>query len=150
MKTVLIKEIEYPVYATKEEADNYFNASFGSNWESIEDETKNVLLVSATRSIDKSEWKGAKVDKEQPLAFPRYIAGKQTDDELLVNACCEEALAIYNSGTSDTSNTDGIESIKVQDTQITFKANAEEQEFKSNSVEELLRPYRYLGVSVLF
>lgn len=150
MKTILIKEIEYPVYATKDEADNYFNASFGSNWGTIDDETKNVLLVSATRSIDRAEWKGAKVDEEQPLAFPRYIAGKQTDEDLLMRACCEEAIAIYKSGTSDTSNTEGIESIKVQDTQITFKANAKEQDFKSNDVEELLRPYMYLGVSVLF
>lgn len=150
MKTVLIKDIEYPVYATIDEANEYFNASFGSNWDSIDDETKNVLLVSATRSIDKAEWKGTEVEEKQPLAFPRYIAGKLSDEDLLMRACCEEAIAIYKSGTSDTSNTEGIESIKVQDTQITFKANAKEQGFKSNVVDELLRPYMYLGVSVLF
>lgn len=150
MKTITIKKIQYPVYATLKEADEYFNAVFGSNWETIDDGTKNVLLVSATRSIDYAEWKGVKVDEEQALAFPRYIAGKKTDDDLLMKACCEEAIAIYKSGSSNVSNTEGIQSIKVQDTQITFRANAEEQKFKSNAVEEILRPYMYLGVSVLF
>lgn len=150
MKTVDINNISYPVYATVEDADNYFNAFYGSVWETIEQEDKAKLIVSATRTIDYSEWRGEKAEKDQPLEFPRIINGKITDDDLLMRACCEEAQAIYSSGSATTSNTDGIESIKVQDTQITFKANTEEQEFKSNAVEDILRPYRYLGVSVLY
>lgn len=150
MKTIEINNIEYPVYATIEDADNYFNAFFGSNWENIELEDRAKLLVSATRTIDYAEWRGEKVEEDQPLQFPRKINGKLTDDTLLMKACAEEALAIYTAGSSNSYNTEGIDSIKVQDTEIKFKSNATEQEFKSNTVEDILRPYMYLGVSVLY
>lgn len=150
MKTVTINDIEYPVYADVADADKHFNASFGSNWSSVSVEDKAKLLVSATRTIDGGEWRGVPVDEQQELAFPRIIYGKQTDDNLLIKACCEEAQAIYKSGTSEYTDAQGIETIKVQDTQITFKANAEEKQFKSEAVEDLLRPYMYQGVSVLY
>lgn len=150
MKTVTINDIEYPVYADVADSDKYFNASFGSSWENISIEDKSKLLVSATRTIDRNEWRGVPVDEQQELAFPRMICGKQTDDNLLMKACCEEAQAIHKSGTSEYTDNQGIETIRVQDTQITFKANAEEKQFKSEAVEDLLRPYMYLGVSVLY
>lgn len=150
MKQIEINEIKYPVYATVEEADVYFNASFGSDWESLYDEDKEKLLVSATRNIDRAEYRGSKVDEEQELAFPRIINGKETDDSILVKACCEEAYAIYNKGKSYTSDVDGIKRIEVQDTTIEFKDSAEASEYVSDVTDDLLRPYRYLGVSVLY
>lgn len=150
MKTIEINSKEYPTYATIEEADDYFAAFYGSVWHEIDDEDKKKLLVSASRNIDYGEWRGRKVDEDQKQAFPRIINGKETDETLLMIACCEEALGIYQAGSSGTANTDGIASVKVQDTQITFKSNATEQEFHSDTVEDILRPYRYLGVSVLY
>lgn len=150
MKTVIINEIEYPTYATVKDADNYFNAFFGSTWEQIDEVDKAKLLVSATRTIDTQEWRGVKKDETQELAFPRLINKVETDEKLLIKACCEEAISINKSGTSSTENTEGIKSVTVQDTTISFKENSQEKAFKSNVVEELLRPYRYLGVSVLF
>ena len=150
MKKVNIFEVEYDVYADIEDSDKYLNAMFGSNWSELIEEDKAKLLVSATRSIDKGQWKGVKVNEEQALEFPRFIAGKQTDEDILMRACCEEAYAIYKSGTSQYSNTDGIKTMRVQDTEITFKDSAQDTLFKSNVAEELLKRYMNTGVSVLF
>lgn len=150
MKTVQINGIEYPVYATIEDANNYFNASFGNNWNEVSDEDKAKLLVSATRSIDRDEWKGVKKEENQPLAFPRLLNDKETDAELLLRACCEEAIAIYNNGKTSQYNTEGIQSMRVQDTEITFKSGAEEQHYFSNAVEDILKEYRYYGIRVLY
>lgn len=150
MKTVEINDITYPTYATIEEADNYFNASFGSDWETINDDDKAKLLVSATRSIDRAEYRGSKVDEAQELEFPRVISGNETDDTLLLKACCEEAIAIYQHGSTSVSSTDGVKSVEVQDTRIEFKDNTDTSDYISDIVGDLLRPYRYLGVSVLY
>ena len=150
MKTIEINGIEYPTYATLDEADNYFNASFGANWENIGDYDKQKLLVTATRGIDRVEYRGAKVDENQVLEFPRIINGVQTDDDLVTRACCEEAEAIYTKGTSATADIDGVKSVKVQDTTIEFKDASETSDFISDTADDLLRPYRYLGVSVLY
>lgn len=150
MKTVTINGIEYPTYATTKEADDYFNAFFSSAWDCIDEVDKAKLLVSATRTIDAQEWRGVKKEETQELAFPRLINKVETDERLLMKACCEEAIAIHKSGTSSTLNTEGIQSVTVQDTTVTFTANAQEKSFKSNIVDDILRPYRYLGVSVLY
>lgn len=139
---------EYPTYATVEQADEYFQASYGSEWENLDDDTKEKLLVTATRSIDKSEYRGKKVDEKQPLQFPRIINGKLTDDDLLMRACCEEAIAIYDNG--QTKDYRGIKRIDVQDTSIEFNSNAEDSQYASDVADDLLLPYRYLGVSVLY
>ena len=150
MKTIEINGIEYPTYATVEEADDYFNASFGASWEEINDYDKEKLLISATRSIDKGEYRGQKVEESQLLEFPRIINGKETSETILMKACCEEAQAIYDKGTSATADIDGVKRVEVQDTAIEFKDSSETSEFVSDVTDDLLRPYRYLGVSVLY
>lgn len=150
MKQIEINGIIYPVYATISDADNYFNASYGSAWDSIYDDDKEKLLVSATRSIDRAEYRGVKKEESQVLQFPRIINGKETDETLLTQACCEEAIAIYNKGNSYVANITGIKKVDVQDTSIEFKDSAETGEFNSDIVDDLLRPYRFLGVSVLY
>ena len=150
MKTIEINGIEYPTYATVEEADDYFTASFGSSWDSLGDYDKEKLLISATRNIDRAEYRGQKVEESQPLEFPRLINGKETSEILLMKACCEEAQAIYEKGTSATADTDGVKSVRVQDTTIEFKDSSEKSDFVSDTADDLLRPYRYLGVSVLY
>lgn len=150
MKTVTINEKEYPVYATVEDANDYFNAMFNSNWQNIADEEKAKLLVSATRKIDRGTWKGVKKDEEQELQFPRCIAGKETDEEVLTMACCEEALSIYTSGSITGADTQGIKSMKVQDTQIEFLDNRVEKEYQSDAAYDLLKPYMRKGTTVLY
>lgn len=60
-KYININGKEYPVYATVEEADEYFAAFFNSGWDAISDEDKAKLLVSATRSIDRMQFAGEKL-----------------------------------------------------------------------------------------
>lgn len=150
MKTVTINGVEYPVYATVSEADLYFNGAFGSNWENIDDDDKIRLLISATRNIDRQEYRGSKIDEMQALEFPRIINGNETSDVILTKACCEEAYAIYNKGQSSIADVDGIKRIEVQDTTIEFKDSADLSGYVSDVADDLLRPYRYLGVSVLY
>lgn len=150
MKILSINGIEYPVYATISEADAYFNGAFGSAWEHIDDDDKIRLLISATRNIDRQEYRGSKVEPTQALEFPRIINNKETDDTIVTKACCEEAYAIFNKGQSAVSDIDGIKRIEVQDTTIEFKDSADLSGYVSDVVDDLLRPYRFLGVSVLY
>ena len=131
MATIIINNIEYPSYATVQDADNYFSAKFGSEWSLLQTEDKNKLLVSATREIEKLCFQGHKVDEEQPLKFPRQICCKviAEDDYRLIECCCEIANAIYLTSCSDCvnmliPNADKIKSMSVGDTSISFQDDA--------------------------
>lgn len=150
MKTVVINDKEYPVYATLEDAENYFAGVYNAGWTDIDDEKKAVLLVSATMTIDKGQWNGEKKDESHDLEFPRIINGIETEEKRVINACCEEALAIYNSGRTDTANTQGIKSMQVQDTQIEFKESAESGYFQSDSAYDWLYPYLLKSTRIIF
>lgn len=148
MKTVDINGKHYPVYATIEEADDYFAGFFNSEWEEIDKDDKLKLLVSATRSIDRGNYAGEKVDSSQELEFPRIIYHEQTSDKILTEACCEEALAIYNWDSATGCDISGIKSMKVQDTSIEFDGNQEKKQFKSENANKLLYPYFEFGVEI--
>lgn len=148
MKTVDINGKEYPVYATVEEADDYFAGFFNSGWEDIEQDDKPKLLVSATRSIDRGNYAGEKVECSQLLKFPRIIYHKQTCDKVLLEACCEEALAIYNWNSAADGNVSGIKSMRVQDTTIEFDGKQDTKQFKSENANKLLYPYFEFGVEI--
>lgn len=147
-KYININGKEYPVYATAEEADEYFAAFFNSGWDAISDEDKAKLLVSATRSIDRMQFAGEKVDEEQKLKFPRIIYCQQTDDNVLLEACCEEALAIYRFNSAFSSDISGVKSMRVQDTTVEFGDGNKDNQFKSDNTYNLLYPYFEFGVEV--
>lgn len=147
-KTVSINGKEYPVYATVDEADAYFAGFFNSKWDSISDDDKAKLLVSATRSIDRMQFAGKKVDPEQPLKFPRIIYCEQTCDKILAEACFEEAISVYNYNTAFGSDISGVKSMKVQDTSIEFSDGNKENQFKSVNTYNLLYPYFEFGAEV--
>lgn len=148
MKTVEINGKEYAVYATVEEADDYFMAFFNSDWENIDSIDKAKLLVSATRSIDRVAYAGDKIEETQELKFPRIIYHRETDDKILLEACCEEALAIFNFNSAFGGDASGIKSMRVQDTSIEFFESNQEKQFKSDAAYKLLYPYFEFGVEV--
>lgn len=151
MNKIQIGEIEYPVYATVEDADQYFYTTYGQKWCSLNISVKERLLISATRSIDCGDWIGVKVDKDQPLEFPRiYDKNEMTDDNLLMMACCEEAMAIYEDGSSDASSMAGVSSLRVQDTEIRFASNVKEGGLNSEMARKLLDKYAVQGVRILY
>lgn len=125
MPTITINDIEYNSYVTLEEANAYLDVKYGSNWSTYDDDKKKLLLVNATREIDKREYQGCKVEEEQPLKFPRIIGCKQTDENLVKQATMELADCISLSNTpGGTTNLQAIKSMKVGDTDIEFKDGA--------------------------
>jgi len=86
-------------YVSLTEANEYFsNRLHVDAWSSASDADKEKALRQATKEIDRQLLKGRKTNPSQPLAFPRY-----PDAEIPQNvkeACCEEALAILESGNS--------------------------------------------------
>lgn len=120
MKTITLNNKEIPVYCTVEDADQHFAEKFGAdNWENQTTETKQKLLITATRKLNKLCLKGFPCEINQPLLFPRFfkvnylskrtytseanavtIHGKELiyieqSTEMLF-ACCEEALSLLN------------------------------------------------------
>ena len=63
-------------YITLEEADSYFTAydrvPSDSSWYNLTDAQKEYALILAAYALNTLPYKGYKVTKEQPLAFPRY------------------------------------------------------------------------------
>ncbi len=147
MTTIIINNVEYNSYASVEEADQYLNVKYGSNWSTYDEDKKKLLLVNATREIDKREYQGVKVDEKQPLKFPRVIAGVQTDENLVKQACIElaDGLALTSSGTGGgTTNLQAIKSMKVGDTDIEFKDDAvllDPVQAADSIIDDLLKEY---------
>ena len=96
-KIVNINNIEYPVYADLDDASVYNNAIYGSTWSSLTPTIQSQLLIESTRVIDSYKYIGEKQNTEQPLKFPRVTAsGKVSDEQTLIDLCCQIANYIYN------------------------------------------------------
>lgn len=128
MDIITINGFDFYSYATVAQADEYFSAKFGSEWANIDEEDKKKLLVTATREIENLCFQGIKIDKEQPLKFPRKICCLEieADNPKIITCCAEIANAFYNTGDGDTvtPNADKIKSMSVGDTSITYKDGA--------------------------
>ena len=151
-KIIIIDTKEYYTYATVSEANDYFAASFGSEWSEVSEADKPKLLVTATRLIDKKNYQGKKVDEEQHLKFPRIIANEQTDDELLVQACCELAMSLYFHGDSSSINginMKSVQSVSLGDSSISFKDDANLESDQDAIIDDYLSDYLMGGVQVI-
>ena len=98
MDIITINGFDFYSYATVAQADEYFSAKFGSEWANIDEEDKKKLLVTATREIENLCFQGVKIDKEQPLKFPRKICCLEieADNPKIIACCAEIANAFYN------------------------------------------------------
>ena len=151
MKIITIDNFEFPSYATVEESNKYFAAKFGSSWKDIPEEDKSKLLVTATREIEKAEFKGCKEDIEQELKFPRLIypcvCTSVYPEKELIACCCEIANAIYNLPIIEGTTTPGIDKIKsmtIGDTSITYQDGVK---IEADSFSATASPFikKYLG-----
>lgn len=149
-KIIKINDKDYNTYATVDEADSYFAATFGSEWDNVGQTQKPQLLVTATRLIDKKDFQGVKVDENQPLKLPRVLAdGTITDDNLVMQACVELAMNVYSDGGKnvDISN---IKSVGLGDSSITFRDNSSVTESDDDLlIDEFLSDYLMGGVRVI-
>ena len=130
------------------EADEYFqNRLHAESWAWADDSTKEKALRQATKTIDRQRLNGRKTNPSQPLAFPRY-----PDAEIPQNvkeACCEEALAILESGNSQRRKLqqEGVQSFSIGNLSETFAAGAG-RGMLSQEAKELLRPWLLGGVFI--
>jgi len=122
-------------------ANEYFAGRLhAESWSGADSETKEKALWQATRSIDRMPLRGRKTDLHQPLAFPRY---PDTEiPEAVKEACCEEALAILESGNSQRRKLqrEGVQSFSLGNMSETFVAGAGKG-LLSQEAKELLRPW---------
>jgi hypothetical protein len=66
------KNIINKSYVTVSEAESYFSTVLGADaWEGASQKNKLKALMEATRDIDRLNFKGSKLDPNQPLEFPR-------------------------------------------------------------------------------
>jgi len=92
--------------------------------------------------------RGRKTDLHQPLAFPRY---PDTEiPEAVKEACCEEALAILESGNSQRRKLqqEGVQSITLGSMSETYIAGAG-RGMLSQEAKELLRPWLIGAVTII-
>lgn len=128
-------------YVDLEEANEYFsNRLHVDAWSSASDADKEKALAMATRMIDRQLLKGRKTDPAQPLAFPRH-----PDTEIpqaVKEACCEEALAILESGNSQRRKLqqEGVQSFTLGNMSETYVAGSG-RGLLSQEAKELLRPW---------
>ena len=146
-KEIQINNKDYFIYATVEDADDYFVAKYGSEWSTIPEEQKKQLLVSSTREIDSRDYLGSKVDENQPLKFPRNINGGVSDDNLLLMACCEMAENIYSSGGASSSSDENIKRLSLGDATIEFNSSVDST--VSDAVDKYLSDYLIGGLEVI-
>ena len=105
-----------------------------------------------TRLIDKKNYQGEKVDEKQHLKFPRIIADEQTDDELLVQTCCELAMSLYfDDGASSINgiNIQNVQSVSLGDSSISFKDGANLESDQDAIIDDYLSDYLMGGVQVI-
>lgn len=127
-KYLIINDIEYPTYADLEDANIYNNAIYGSTWSSLDPVVQAQLLVESTRVIDSYKYIGEKADPQQPLKFPRVTAsGKVSDEQTLIDLCCQIANYIYKNGSSSSGGEgllSGVTKWQIGDVHIDLKDDA--------------------------
>jgi len=118
-------------YVTLNEANEYFADRYGAEvWVSLDNNAKDDLLVTATRTLDQEVWTGVAVSTSQSLSWPRsgtYYEPKQgyvielPEDSIpqrIKEATFELALHYINSPEALTSSST-VDSLKVGSIELT-------------------------------
>ena len=83
------------MYITLEDAETYFDERYNSpSWDAASDTDKTKALKTATRYIDRLNFKGDKYDDDQVNQFPRDDDTVVPDD--IQYSCCEVAYALLD------------------------------------------------------
>jgi len=138
-----------PSYIDIEGANEYFAGRLhAESWGQANDTDKEKALKQATRAIDRQLLRGRKTNSEQELAFPRH-----PDTEIpaaVKEACCEEALALIESGNSQRRKLqqEGVQSFSLGNMSETYVAGAGKG-LLSQEAKELLRPWLLKAVNII-
>ena len=135
-------------YVSLVEANEYFSSRLHADaWAEASDADKEKALAMAAKAIDRQPLIGRKTETGQALAFPRY-----PDTEVLEavkEACCEEALAILESGNSQRRKLqqEGVQSFTLGNMSETYAPGAG-RGLLSQEAKELLRPWMIGAVMI--
>lgn len=148
--TLIVGETSYVDVAT---ASTYLADHIdGAAWTAASDEQKAAALVSATRAIDRLPLRGAPVDADQHLAFPRrertgYGWSQQSAvPQAVLDATCEEALALLDGERRQRQQlqAEGVASFSLGALSESYRAGvagASSDGVVSQTARHLLRPY---------
>lgn len=166
MNTVEIGGSTYDVYADIADANLYLDGALHAGaWHgtTTNDEQKARALVTATRTLDRQNWKGSKAVPTQPLDFPRTDMGITPEpvvDEFgvpidIVHACIELAVGLADgtmaSVQNDSSTATRIRSMSAGSVNITFFRNPDGTAARFPTIiQELIGKYLGGGVSGFF
>lgn len=161
-------------YIDTTDADAYFDERlYSTAWSNAADDDKARALIQATKSIDRQLLKGCKRLTDQALAFPRCYAVDQRavgnlnyignielvyDGSLwcetevpqtVIDACCEEALALLDRGNSTRRKLqqEGVTGFGVSKISEQFTPGAGKG-LVSQEARELLKPYLAGSVNI--
>lgn len=135
-------------YCTVEYADEYFSGRLhAESWGQADDSIKEKALKQATKAIDRQRLRGRKTNPEQELAFPRHPDTEVP--EAVKEACCEEALAMLESGNSQRRKLqqEGVQSFTLGNMSESYAAGAGKG-LLSQEAKELLRPWLIGAVNI--
>ena len=126
-------------FITLSDAETYFASRPDCDeWNNASNSLKEKALAFASNKINRLNFVGNKVDKAQPMAYPRDI-----DDEIPLEiqyAVCEEALAILEKSVHQKNQRLGISSFSLGNASFTYASE--------KSFDGLLSPEAYSLVSV--
>ena len=109
LSEIVIEGNTYLSYASVEEANIYLIADpvRGAGWKALEDDSKGMFLVAATRRLDLLRWVGEKTDPAQTTEWPRKMAKRRGGDFVPEDAIPPEIehSCILLAGTIVTNNT---------------------------------------------
>lgn len=128
-------------YVNLTEANEYFsNRLHADAWAEASDADKDKALAMAAKAIDRQPLSGRKTDTAQTLAFPRHPDTEVP--EAVKEACCEEALAILESGNSQRRKLqqEGVQSFSLGNMSESYTAGAGKG-LHSQEAKELLKPW---------
>lgn len=137
------------MYVNLEDANEYFsNRLHADAWAEASDADKEKALAMATKAIDRQPLSGRKTVSSQPLAFPRHPDTEVP--EVVKEACCEEALAILESGNSQRRKLqqEGVQSFTLGNMSETYAAGAGKG-LLSQEAKELLQPWLLGAVNII-
>jgi hypothetical protein len=136
-------------YVNLTEVNEYFsNRLHADAWAEASDADKDKALAMAAKAIDRQPLSGRKTDLAQEMAFPRYPDTEVP--EAVKDACCEEALAILESGNSQRRKLqrEGVQSFMLGNMSETY-APGTGRGLLSQEAKELLKPWLLGAVMIV-
>jgi hypothetical protein len=160
MATITIDGTEFEVYADIDDADTYMKGAFhGQTWLELDEALKAQALVTATRILDRQEWRGEKADPEQYLQWPRSgvsIGGEPLSDDTFpvgIRYGTIELALILTQGTdvqNEQNTAQKIQSLRAGSVALSFFREAEGEPLRFPLiVHELISKYLLSGAVVL-